>query len=277
MEKICKCCGKSFKSYKSNQIYCSKTCGQCEKKQQKIRKECEFSGCTNTFDVLPNSNRKFCNRECQCEWQKYAQLGKNNGNYGRENKWGRHDEKIRLLISDEIKKSWEKESRLVKHNEARERFKLVNGYLPTNSPSARQKISEQNVKRYTEHGHLTTYKNCKRGYYKNEKSKVDEYYHSSWEETLMKKLDNDVNVISWTKKHGIVIKYKHDGIFKSYIPDFYVEYIDGGKVVEEVKGYIDNIEVFKLKKIAAEEFCLVNGYKYKINFMENYEKYKHLL
>lgn len=64
----------------------------------------------------------------------------------------------------------------------------------------------------------------------------------------MKKLDDDINVLSWTKKHSIVIKYKHDGILKSYIPDFLIEYVDGSKIIEEVKGYIEDIEVFKLKK-----------------------------
>jgi hypothetical protein len=277
MEKLCKCCEKPFNTYKIKQIYCSKSCGQCNKKQEKINKECEFTGCTNTFEILPKSKRKFCSVECQCSWQKYSKLGENNGNYGKKNKWGYHDDKMRLLISAKITKSWEKDSRVIKHNEARERFKLINGYLPTNSPSAREKRSEQNVKKYSETGHLTTYKNCKRGYYKSKKSGIEEYFHSSWEEKLMKLLDDDLNVVSWTKKHNIVIKYKHDGIFKSYLPDFFIEYLDGSKVIEEVKGYIDNIEIFKLKKNACEKFCLENGFKYKINFMKNYEKYKHLL
>lgn len=277
MEKVCECCGELFKTYKQNQRYCSKKCGQCNKRQEKISKECEYSGCTNTFEILPNSKQKFCSKECQRLWQQFSQLGENNGNYGRENKWGSHDEEMCSLISTKITKSWEDENRVIKHNNARERFKLINGYLPTNSPSAREKRSEKNAKRCVETGHLTTYKNCKRGYYKNKKSGIDEYYHSSWEEILMGGLDNDENVVKWTKKHGIIIKYKHDGILKSYIPDFYVEYIDGTKIIEEVKGYIDNIEVFKLKKNACEEYCLKNGLRYKVNFMKNYNKYKNLI
>jgi hypothetical protein len=93
----------------------------------------------------------------------------------------------------------------------------------------------------------------------------------------MKELDVNENVLSWTKKHGIVIKYKHDGIIKSYIPDFFIEYCDGRKIVEEVKGCIDDIEIFKLKKEACEKYCYDNNYFYKINFMKNYNKYKHLL
>lgn len=277
MEKNCKCCDKPFKTYKKKQLYCSKLCSQCDKREEKIVKVCEFTGCTNTFEVLPNSKKKFCSTQCQHNWQKYHQLSENNGNYGKENKWGKHDEKTRLLISDKISKSWEKDERVVKHNKARNNFKLINGYLPTSSPSAREKISEQNAKRYLDTGHLTTYKNCEKGYYDNKKTGNKEYYHSSWEKKLMIELDNNINVISWTKKHGIIIKYKHDGIMKSYIPDFLIVYSNGMKIIEEVKGYIDNVDVFLLKKVACEMYCLENGLTYKINFMKNYEKYKHLL
>lgn len=277
MDKICDCCQKKFKTYKKEQKYCSKICGQCNKKQNKLIKECEFTGCTNSFEALPKSTQKFCSKKCQCLWQKIHQLGENNGNFGRENKWGTHNNEMRLLISDKISDTWKNKDRVIKHNLAREMFKSIHGYLPNNSPSAREKISESNVRRYLETGHLTTYKNCKRGYYKNLKNKCDEYYHSSWEEILMVELDNDINVIFWTKKHNIIVKYKHDGIIKSYIPDFYVEYSNGDKVIEEVKGFIDDVEVFKLKKMACEKYCSLNGLKYKINFMKNYEKYKHLL
>jgi hypothetical protein len=277
MEKVCECCGKNFKTYKNKQKYCSKTCGQCNKRQVKIVKECEFSGCTNTFEILLKSNRRFCSVECQCFWQRTSQLGENNGNYGKENKWGKHDEKMRLLISDKIKKSWLDDGRVIKHNEARERFKLINGYYPNNSPKAREKRSEQNVKRYLETGHLNTYKNCKRGYYINNKNGALEYFHSSWEEILMKELDANEKVLNWTKKHNIIIRYKHDGILKSYIPDFFIEYSDGKKIIEEVKGYIDDVDVFKLKKEACEKYCYENNIEYRINFMKNYNKYKHLL
>jgi hypothetical protein len=277
MEKKCECCQKQFKTYKTKQIYCSKSCGQCNKRKDKIIKECLFSGCVNTFEVLQNAKQKFCSKSCQCLWQKTYQLGENNGNYGKKNKWGKHDYKTKKLISEKITESWKEESRLNKHNKARENYKSINGYLPTNSPSAREKRSEKNVIRCSETGHLTTYKNCKRGYYKNKKNNVEEYFHSSWEEILMIQLDEDPTVKNWTKKHNLVVKYKHNGILKSYLPDFYIEYIDGTIIIEEVKGYIEDIEIFKLKKKACEKFCSENKFKYKINFMKNYEKYKHLL
>lgn len=278
MEKKCKCCGSIFKTYKKKQVYCSRVCGQSEKKQNKITKTCEYSGCTKTFDVLLNSKQKFCCIECQRLWQKNYQKGENNGNYGRENKWGHHSDEVKKNISKKITETWLKDERVKKHNEARERFKLINGYYPNNSPLAREKISEANVNRINESNHLTTYKNCKRGYYRNLKNNDNlEYFHSSWEEILMKKLDVDDGVLTWTKKHGIIIKYKHDGVNKSYIPDFLIEYKDGKKVIEEVKGYIDDVEVFKLKKEACERYCNENRFEYKVNFMKNYEKYKHLL
>lgn len=279
MEKLCGCCKKLFKTYKIKQKYCSNSCGQCNKKQNKIIKNCEYTGCTNTFEVLLNveKKRKTCSINCKNLRQKYINCGENNGNYGKENKWGQHDKEVRLLISKKIKESWKKEERIIKHNEARKRFKLINGYLPTSSPLSREKISEKSAVRCTNTDHLTTYKKCKTGFYYNKKNRIKEFFHSSWEEKLMNELDNDINVTNWTKKHKIIIKYKHNGILKSYIPDFFIEYMDGNKVIEEVKGYIDNISVFKLKKKAAEKYCLENGFKYKINFMKNYERYKHLL
>ena len=279
MLKKCEFCENEFNARISKTKFCSTTCAQGVKKFKRVSKECEYTGCTNTFIIAEDSTRvrKFCCVGCQIDWQKTSQLGENKGNYGRENKWGVHDDEMRALISVKISESWKKEIRVIKHNEARERFKLIHGYLPTNSPSAREKRSEQQVIRCLETGHLTTYKNCKRGYYLNKKNGGEEYFHSSWEENLMKMLDDDINVVNWTKKHSIIIKYKHDGIQKSYLPDFLIEYNDGRKIIEEVKGYIDNVEVFKLKKKACEEYCLNNGITYKINFMKNYEKYKHLL
>ena len=93
----------------------------------------------------------------------------------------------------------------------------------------------------------------------------------------MEELDTDLNVLNWTKQHGIIIKYFHDGIIKSYWPDFLITYKDGRTCIEEVKGYIDNIDIFLLKKAAAEEYCKATAYEFKINLMKNYNKYKHLL
>ena len=158
-----------------------------------------------------------------------------------------------------------------------EKYKNINGYYALSSPEARRKNSEHAINRMLLTNHLTTYKTCKRGYYLNNKSNELEYYHSSWEENRMNELDLDDNVIKWTKKHNIIIKYKHDGIIKSYLPDFYIEYKNGVNVLEEVKGYISDIPMFILKKEAAEDYCDKNNMIYKINFMKNYERYKNLI
>ncbi len=71
MIKICECCNIEFNATKKKQKYCSKVCGQCNKRQVKIIKECEFTGCTNTFEKYSNGLKIFCSRKCQVEWQKY--------------------------------------------------------------------------------------------------------------------------------------------------------------------------------------------------------------
>ena len=49
-----------------------------------------------------------------------------------------------------------------------------------------------------------------KGYYISKKTKIREYYHSSYELNRMIELDDDVNVKFWTKRHKIRIKYVVD-------------------------------------------------------------------
>lgn len=58
---------------------------------------------------------------------------------------------------------------------------------------------------------------------------------------------------------------------------FYVEYIDGVKKIEEIKGYVEDEEQLKLKIIAVKEYCKINNIQFVIDYVENKEKYKHLI
>lgn len=95
-----------------------------------------------------------------------------------------------------------------------------------------------------------------------------EYYRSSYELKRMVELEADKNVVRWTTKHGICISYMFDGIKKKYIPDFKIEYTDGSVIIEEVKGYINDVRQFNEKTKAAEEWVKDKGYKYTLNFMK---------
>ena len=84
-----------------------------------------------------------------------------------------------------------------------------------------------------------------------------EYYDSSWELEYMKNLENDSNVVRWTKNHGIRIPYfDEDGKYRTYKPDFLVEKENGSIELHEMKGghLLDN-PITKRKVDAAREWC----------------------
>lgn len=279
IKKNCDCCYKEYTTIKKKQKYCSHSCSNCKKMRPRIMKICKYTGCSKTFEVIDTSPKMYCSRSCVNKSQTYRLLGQNNGNYGRKNSWGHHDEKRRELIRQKVTESWKCPERLAKHRIARENYKREYGYYPGHSIESREKISESNVRRYleTNGNHSTKYGNSKHGHYFNKKNNLNEFYHSSWEEKRMIELDNDNTVIGWTKQHGINIKYKYKGINRTYIPDFLIEYDNGVKIIEEVKGYIDNIPQFKLKLKYSKKFCKNNNFEYVVNFMDNYERYKKLL
>jgi hypothetical protein len=116
------------------------------------------------------------------------------------------------------------------------------------------------------------WKGIKHGWYTSIKTNNLEYYGSSYELNRMIELDTDIEVISWTKQHPFLIKYVVDDITKSYKPDFYIEYSNGVKCVEEVKGYIPENEkkTYCSKVEYAIKYFSDIGIKYIVNF--NYKK-----
>jgi hypothetical protein len=98
-----------------------------------------------------------------------------------------------------------------------------------------------------------------KGYYTSTKTNTKFRFDSFVELIRMNLLDNDDEVVSWTKRHGIRIKYILDGVMKRYIPDFMIVKKDGSTVIEEVKGY-ENAKKKECKFQALCEFCIENGY-----------------
>jgi hypothetical protein len=281
MEKKCKECNNNFKTYKKEQIFCSRECSSNSQKFEKKEKICEFSGCTNVFHVINSAKsidreKRFCSKECQIEWQKFYQLGENNGNYGKENKWGYHDNDKRLEISEKIKKSWQNPERLKKHLDFLDRHRIDDGSFDFQNKLFRDKISSANISRMLSNPSYGAYNSCQRGWYISKKTKDEEYYHSSWEKERMIELDNDKSVIFWTKKHGYVINFIHNNINKRYLPDFLIKF-ENHQIIEEVKGYIDDENIFKLKCEASLIFFKNIGIEYKINFMYNTKKYEKII
>ena len=61
---------------------------------------------------------------------------------------------------------------------------------------------------------------------------------SAWEMAHARELDRNTNVKAWIKNDhlGFEIPYVHDGIYRSYTPDFIVRLTNGDHLVLEVKG-----------------------------------------
>jgi hypothetical protein len=91
-----------------------------------------------------------------------------------------------------------------------------------------------------------------------------EYYDSSWELELMNELENDQQVVKWTKNHGIVIPYwDEDGKLRGFKPDFLIEKTDGSKELTEIKGK-HLLPQFKRKMDAAQEWCKARKMSFRV-------------
>lgn len=110
-----------------------------------------------------------------------------------------------------------------------------------------------------------------KGSYESTKTNVIELYDSELELVRMRMLDNDTDVIHWTKKHGIRIPYLYNGITKNYVPDFLITYEDGTKSLEETKGYDSKAT---LKKEALKKYCKDNGFTYSWIEQNELKEYK---
>lgn len=277
--KKCGCCNLDFKPRREKQKYCSRICGQCEKKQIKIEVNCEFSGCANNFIKLPNSKKRFCSRLCQVEWQKFSQLGEKNGNFGnRKPGMFKHTDEAKKKIKEKVKDSWGKKERLGKHLIFFERHRLSNGSMDWHTKEFRENISLKNIERLIKESENERNGNHKRGFILNITTNENEFYHSSWEQKRMIELNKDEKVMFWTKKHKISIKYNFGGLKRNYLPDFLILYKDGKKVLEEIKGLILEEERIKAQIQETIKFCKENNLKYEMNFFlpKNQKKYKNI-
>lgn len=80
-------------------------------------------------------------------------------------------------------------------------------------------------------------------------------------------LDRSPIVRSWTKQHGIRIRYRLLGNrYRTYVPDILVEFNDDRRVLEEVKGKIWSPWVFEQKTLHALRYCSQRGMKFRVVF-----------
>jgi hypothetical protein len=269
-KRICKFCNEEFLVSRSNlkKIFCNKKCSGNFKSQNKTTVlKCIFCLKDYKVPISTKDRRKYCSKQCkdihQCELNK----GSNNPNYGNSKLKGikRTPDKIKK-ISNGALKSWATEERKNRHKIFMERYFSQFGYYPMNSPESMNKAKETLRKKMSEGDYKAkTYRGiC--GYYVSKKTNQEEYYHSSYELIRMQELDMDSDVLTWTKKHKICIHLegKH-----WYIPDILIEYVNNEKVLEEIKGYIRDEDLFNKQIEAAKKYCEEKNIIYKINYMKH--------
>lgn len=95
---------------------------------------------------------------------------------------------------------------------------------------------------------------------------------SSYELRRFKALDASPLVKMWTKKHGIRIPYKVGKRRHHYLPDIVVEYHDGRRYLEEVKGFVHDRMFFGAKNAAAIFYCSTVNMTFRLIFKEHLER-----
>lgn len=107
----------------------------------------------------------------------------------------------------------------------------------------------------------------KKGKYISLKSNLEFFFDSSWEYIRMKQLDKDEKVVFWFKNEEFVTKYQVKNKVHDYIPDFFILYVDGSIIIEEIKNYEDEYSI--AKKEAIQSFCKDNICTYKLLFKKD--------
>lgn len=126
-------------------------------------------------------------------------------------------------------------------------------YGKTHTKETREKMSRIKTEQIAS-GEFNITKNARgnKGWYTSTKTNARERYDSELELCRMKDLDSDINVVTWTKYHGIRIPYLFNDIVKNYVPDFLITYKNGIQTLEETKGYDPKT---KYKKLALKKYC----------------------
>lgn len=269
MIKECQYCEEEYRTYKQNQKFCSKECSGLYHRVPHTIVFCPI--CSKEIAQYPHKKRVCCSIKCANKYFSVKFAGEGNPNYGnRHPGMFKHTDETKAVIQHKVTKSWKVPSRMEKHMAAREAYKKIYGYYWINSPESIAKITLKTIER-VERGDHSVYKNCKKGWRVSTKTGLNENYHSSYEMRRMIELDEDKLVLSWTKQHSNRISYKLNGKDKIYVPDFYVEYVDGRKELEEVKGYVPEgkEQEYIEKTNSGKKYCIDNGMVFKINFMGN--------
>lgn len=100
----------------------------------------------------------------------------------------------------------------------------------------------------------------------SQKMKQSFFCASNWEKIKMENYDLDNNVLKFTNRHGIKIPYYFNDQEHVYIPDLLIEFKNGLRLIEEIKGYVRNLNQLECKIQAAHQYAKLHGMEYRITY-----------
>lgn len=275
--------------------------------KQRIKLNCKLCGCE--FEVMPSNAgvAKYCSYKCSNnrirtddELQKISKASKqkfidnpelrqissetgkksmgyinNNGLAFRMPKGFHSDaykEKMSTIMTGRVVSNETKSKIAKNHWSKKENADEIMGKILKNRESNESYVANRTdrlINWCEDNEHKMGQKLYKKGTYVSIKTERNEHYASGYELTWMVKLDNDVNVKYWTKRHGIRIEYEYKNKFHKYLPDFYIEYFDSKIKILEVKGWVRDKERLDKKIESAKTYCKNNGYTYNIIYQND--------
>lgn len=108
---------------------------------------------------------------------------------------------------------------------------------------------------------------AKKGKYVSSKTGVQMTYRSSWELRYFSYLDKNPDVVTYYSEFLKIpyVSSVRSGKVKNYVPDVYVEYIDGSRKVIEIKPSSKLDMSVNVKKFnAARDWCNSNEIEFEI-------------
>lgn len=238
---VCESCGRQYEVVESqkNQRFCSRKCYFSKPENN------SFYGKKHSIEAKNKISRSNKGRKRSAEIKSKLSLGKrgkNNSFYGKK-----HTEKTKELISlGGIKRNLQG---------AGNPF-----YGKHHTLETRQRMSQIRVMKIAS-GEINPINMSRRGYFNNIR------YDSGYELKRIQQLMSDSLVKLFKRNNNIFIAYEFEGKKRKYIPDFFIEYNDGRKVVEEIKGYEKPVD--RMKYQAAEKYLQILGIQYRILYKKD--------
>lgn len=246
-----------------------------------VERHCEY--CDNIFKVKPYKKKRFCNHSCSSKLKNKgrkhtkehnikiskALKGENNPFYGKKLSKEHIEKRSKTGIE---RGSWRGSRNHMTGNGYKVAGENNPFYGHTHTEETKHHLSEIHCQLIAD-GKLNTVENMRgrKGWYYSNKNKTKFYYDSLLERYRMEQLDDDKEIINWTKRHGIKIEYNKGGKKRFYVPDFLIENADGTKILEEVKGYDIYAEQ---KQSALIKYCKKHNIKYNWLNQQDLKGYK---